>query len=56
MNTVKNENGWGLGMMIVLMSILLIALLVIVIMVYNLYNYKEEIENSGPNNKVEFRQ
>lgn len=46
---MKNKNGWGLGMMILLMSVLLIALIVVVIMVYNLYAYNDELPLNNNN-------
>lgn len=37
---MKNNRGWGLAMMIVLMSILLSFLVLVTILIYNLYNIK----------------
>ena len=36
-----NKKGWGMAMMIVLMSVLLVFLLIATVMVYKVYKYKE---------------
>ena len=51
---MKRKNGWGLAMMIFLMSILLVALLAIVIMVYQLNVAKEKTNGNYNTKQVEY--
>ncbi len=41
----KNQNGWGLTMMIVFMSILLGFLLLVTILIYNLYHNDQPLND-----------
>lgn len=59
----QDKNGWGLAMMIVLMSILLVFLLLTTIMVYNLYRFNDVKQNpkvkytpSNSNVKIDSKQ